>query len=160
MGDNTIVGLATLPTCVAIQSRALLLYADALRASLIRFRRIHALLNIWSKVVECCFNVDVVFGGNFKERYAEFVSKLLALFSGYSPFFFPVTLVSNENFVNTLTCMLLNIWEPSSNVWIRKLAWREVLMLPSQRDPYCEMSVHQWHHKQGVYPSLLCNMPS
>lgn len=101
--------LTTLAPRVAIRTGPLLVYINALRTRLFGLGSVHPFLDIRCKAVERLLNVDVVLGRNLEEGNTEFISELLALFSRDCPFFFPVTLISNEDLVYTFTSMLFDV---------------------------------------------------
>lgn len=94
----------------------MLIYADSLSASLFRFWRIHDFLDFRGETVESFVDIDIILGWDFEKRDTKLISKPLTLFSWHCSFFFPVTFVADKDFVNTLACMLLDIWEPGPDV--------------------------------------------
>lgn len=110
------MGLTTLPSRTAAQSRALLVYVDTLGPRLFGLGHIHALLDIRCKIEECILDVDVVLGRDLQEWYSKVISEPLALLGGHSPLLFPVAFISDKDLVHALACMLLNVREPGTDV--------------------------------------------
>lgn len=117
--------LATLSSVATIHTRALLVYTDARSTALLSLGSIHAFLDIGGKAIECLFDVDVVLCGDLEEWDTELIGELLALFGRNRPLLFPVTLVSDENLVNSFAGVLFDIGEPGSDVYLseRELVW-------------------------------------
>lgn len=75
-----------------------------------------SLLDIACQAVKCLVNVDVALGRDLHERYSQFVGECLPLLSRNCSLLFPVTLVTDQNLVDTLGRVLLNVGEPCPNV--------------------------------------------
>lgn len=71
--------------------------------------RVHALLDVRCKAIECLLNVDVVLGRHLQKGDAQLIGQLLALLGRNGPLLLPVTLVSNQNLVDALAGVLLDV---------------------------------------------------
>lgn len=75
-----------------------------------------ALLDVGSEAVEGLVDVDVALGRDLEEGDAEFVGEGLALLGRNDTLLFPVTLVSDEDLVDTFGSVLFYVCEPCANV--------------------------------------------
>lgn len=71
--------------------------------------RVHALLDIRCKAIECLLDIDVVLCGHLQKGDAKLIGQLLALFGGNGPLLLPVTLVSDQNLVDPLAGVLFDV---------------------------------------------------
>jgi hypothetical protein len=67
---------------------------------------------------ECFFDIDVGFCRCFDEWDSEFLGEGFALFFGDNAFLGPVAFISDENFVDSLRCMLFDILEPCTDIYV------------------------------------------
>lgn len=106
----------------------LLRHINALRRTLIRFRRIdNPLLDIGRQAVKGLFDIDVALGRYLHEGNAELVGELLTSLDRYRSLFFPVAFVSDQDFVDAFGGVLLDVGEPGSDIWC--FFWLEVSLL-------------------------------
>jgi hypothetical protein len=82
------------------------------------FRRVDdSLLDICRQAVECLLNIDVALRRDLEEWDAKLVRQLLTPFRRYHPSVFPITLVSDQDLIYAFCSMLLNVREPSPDIY-------------------------------------------
>lgn len=77
----------------------------------------NTLLDIACETEEGLLHVDVALGRNLHEWDSKLVRKCLTLLGGNGALLFPIALVAYEDLVHTFSCVLLDIREPSSDVY-------------------------------------------